>query len=144
MRSTMLLLLPALLALLAVSRVNPERQLLFKLCGRDLMRAAIFTCGGSRWRRGTGTWAEEEETLGANGMQAEFLKSPFNRFHLPKRLLDRLASSSGEEWSSSPDILEEMLKAFPNSPRDKRKFNQTHADICCRRGCTRRQMNFLC
>lgn len=25
-----------------------------KLCGREFIRAVIFTCGGSRWRRGVG------------------------------------------------------------------------------------------
>uniref|UniRef100_A0A4W5K966 Insulin-like domain-containing protein n=1 Tax=Hucho hucho TaxID=62062 RepID=A0A4W5K966_9TELE len=25
-----------------------------KLCGREFIRAVIFTCGGSRWRRGGG------------------------------------------------------------------------------------------
>ncbi|XP_062437542.1 insulin-like peptide INSL5 [Rhea pennata] len=38
----------ALLSLLAAAggEANPV-----KLCGRDFVRAVVFTCGGSRWRR---------------------------------------------------------------------------------------------
>uniref|UniRef100_A0A670IVE5 Insulin-like domain-containing protein n=1 Tax=Podarcis muralis TaxID=64176 RepID=A0A670IVE5_PODMU len=32
---------------MAISEVAAEK----KLCGRDLVRAVIFSCGGSRWRR---------------------------------------------------------------------------------------------
>ncbi|XP_051868570.1 insulin-like 5a [Pristis pectinata] len=137
-----MLLLPPLLALLAVSRVSPEKPILFRLCGRELMRAVIYTCGGSRWRRGTGTGGET--ALGANRM-LEDQKSPFMGFHLPKRHLNQgLASSSGEDLSYRRDLLEEMLTAFQNPSREKRKFNQTHADLCCLRGCTKKQVSFLC
>ncbi|XP_059839591.1 insulin-like 5a [Hypanus sabinus] len=133
MRST-LLLLPSLLALLAASRVSAEKPLLFRLCGRDLMRAVIYTCGASRWRRET----RLNELL-------EDQKSPFVGFHPSKRLLAQgLGSTSGEDSSYRPDLLEEMLAVYRNPSRDKRLFNHTHADLCCRRGCTKKQMSFLC
>ncbi|XP_062921018.1 insulin-like 5a [Mobula hypostoma] len=133
MRST-LLLLPPLLALLAVSRVSPEKPTLLRLCGRDLIRAVVYMCGASRWRRETGP----NEML-------EHQKPPFVGFHLSKRLLAQgLGSSSGEDSSYRRDLLEDMLAVYQNAPRDKRLFNQTHADLCCRRGCTKRQISFFC
>uniref|UniRef100_A0A8C0G4G0 Insulin-like domain-containing protein n=1 Tax=Chelonoidis abingdonii TaxID=106734 RepID=A0A8C0G4G0_CHEAB len=36
--------------LIAVSDVKGEGNYM-KLCGRDFVRAVVFTCGGSRWRR---------------------------------------------------------------------------------------------
>uniref|UniRef100_A0A672NID8 Insulin-like domain-containing protein n=1 Tax=Sinocyclocheilus grahami TaxID=75366 RepID=A0A672NID8_SINGR len=29
-----------------------------KLCGREFIRAVIFTCGGSRWRRKMNLWSK--------------------------------------------------------------------------------------
>uniref|UniRef100_A0A8C8R810 Insulin-like domain-containing protein n=1 Tax=Pelusios castaneus TaxID=367368 RepID=A0A8C8R810_9SAUR len=37
-------------SLIAVSDVKGEGNYM-KLCGRDFVRAVVFTCGGSRWRR---------------------------------------------------------------------------------------------
>nr|XP_057925294.1 relaxin-3-like [Doryrhamphus excisus] len=53
----------AVLMLLCV-RCGTQAQVLddtstLRLCGRALLRAVVFTCGGSRWRRLT----EEEETF---------------------------------------------------------------------------------
>ncbi|KGL84734.1 Relaxin-3, partial [Tinamus guttatus] len=42
----------ALLALLlAVTDQASGEGAPVKLCGRDFVRAIVFTCGGSRWRR---------------------------------------------------------------------------------------------
>lgn len=46
-----LLLLPLLLcAAVHVSQVRGEVKAV-KLCGREFLRAVVYTCGGSRWRR---------------------------------------------------------------------------------------------
>lgn len=37
-----------------MSRLMMPRDYGVKLCGREFIRAVIFTCGGSRWRRSTG------------------------------------------------------------------------------------------
>ncbi|MBN3302227.1 REL3 protein, partial [Amia calva] len=39
-----------LLALSAIAQVQGEVKVV-KLCGREFIRAVIYTCGGSRWRR---------------------------------------------------------------------------------------------
>lgn len=36
-----------------MSRLVIPRDYGVKLCGREFIRAVIFTCGGSRWRRST-------------------------------------------------------------------------------------------
>ncbi|XP_029301169.1 prorelaxin H1 [Cottoperca gobio] len=36
-----------------VSRLLTQRDYGVKLCGREFIRAVIFTCGGSRWKRST-------------------------------------------------------------------------------------------
>ncbi|TSY69822.1 Relaxin-3 [Bagarius yarrelli] len=48
------LLIPVLLCGMCVcARAVQERDYGVKLCGREFIRAVIFTCGGSRWRRVT-------------------------------------------------------------------------------------------
>lgn len=53
-----LLLLTVLLCVLCVAQAQDNTNTL-KLCGRAFVRAVVFTCGGSRWRRMMG----EEEPL---------------------------------------------------------------------------------
>lgn len=36
-----------------MSRMMVPRDYGVKLCGREFIRAVIFTCGGSRWKRST-------------------------------------------------------------------------------------------
>lgn len=55
-----LLLLATLLCLLCVTEVHTQDNTnTLRLCGRAFVRAVVFTCGGSRWRRTMG----EEETF---------------------------------------------------------------------------------
>ncbi|KGL92448.1 Relaxin-3, partial [Charadrius vociferus] len=48
-RGTVLAL--ALLALLVTAREGRGEGNTVRLCGRDFVRAVVFTCGGSRWKR---------------------------------------------------------------------------------------------
>uniref|UniRef100_A0A671UQK1 Insulin-like domain-containing protein n=1 Tax=Sparus aurata TaxID=8175 RepID=A0A671UQK1_SPAAU len=55
-----LLLLALVLCMLCVAHVQTQENTnKIRLCGRALMRAVVFTCGGSRWRRLMG----EEEIM---------------------------------------------------------------------------------
>ncbi|XP_026201980.1 relaxin-3-like [Anabas testudineus] len=46
-----LVVLPLLLwAMVCVVQVRAEMKAV-KLCGREFLRAVVYTCGGSRWRR---------------------------------------------------------------------------------------------
>lgn len=49
MRGTVLAL--ACLALLLLAREGKGEGNTVRLCGRDFIRAVVFTCGGSRWKR---------------------------------------------------------------------------------------------
>ncbi|XP_045907846.1 relaxin-3-like [Micropterus dolomieu] len=53
-----LLMLATLLCMLCVAQVQTQENTL-RLCGRAFLRAVVYTCGGSRWRRLMG----EEQTL---------------------------------------------------------------------------------
>lgn len=47
----LLVVLPLLLlAVVQVEQVRAEVKAV-KLCGREFLRAVVYTCGGSRWRR---------------------------------------------------------------------------------------------
>uniref|UniRef100_A0A8B9EKU4 Uncharacterized protein n=1 Tax=Anser cygnoides TaxID=8845 RepID=A0A8B9EKU4_ANSCY len=48
--ATTLLALAALALLAAAHQAHGEGNAV-KLCGRDFVRAIVFTCGGSRWKR---------------------------------------------------------------------------------------------
>ncbi|GLD51275.1 relaxin-3-like protein [Lates japonicus] len=55
-----LLLLAMLLCVLCVAQVQTQDNTnTLRLCGRAFVRAVVYTCGGSRWRRLMG----EEDTL---------------------------------------------------------------------------------
>ncbi|KAK3568106.1 hypothetical protein QTP86_030884, partial [Hemibagrus guttatus] len=46
-----LLLVCVLASLLACMPRTEASQIPIKLCGREFLRAVVYTCGGSRWRR---------------------------------------------------------------------------------------------
>ncbi|XP_060786721.1 insulin-like 5b [Neoarius graeffei] len=46
-----LLLVCVLVPLLACAPPTEASQLPMRLCGREFLRAIVYTCGGSRWRR---------------------------------------------------------------------------------------------
>uniref|UniRef100_A0A3B3QDI1 Relaxin 1 n=1 Tax=Paramormyrops kingsleyae TaxID=1676925 RepID=A0A3B3QDI1_9TELE len=85
-----------------------------KLCGREFIRAVIFTCGGSRWRRtGAGGGGKREPAL----RQREKASPLFPR-------------SRSTPW------------AYPN--RRKRNFSLGLAGMCCNLGCTKNDIGRLC
>lgn len=55
-----LLLLAMLLCVLCAAQVQTQDSTnTLRLCGRAFLRAVVYTCGGSRWRRLVG----EDQTL---------------------------------------------------------------------------------
>ncbi|XP_016139142.1 insulin-like 5b [Sinocyclocheilus grahami] len=48
----MKLVLLAVLLVLAAWADSAQAQKALRLCGREFFRAVVYTCGGSRWRRG--------------------------------------------------------------------------------------------
>ncbi|XP_066548078.1 insulin-like peptide INSL5 [Amia ocellicauda] len=60
-----------LLALSAIAQVQGEVKVV-KLCGREFIRAVIYTCGGSRWRR----VPSERELAGPDGEDVDSQEVP--------------------------------------------------------------------
>ncbi|XP_052444579.1 relaxin-3-like [Carassius gibelio] len=86
-----------------------------KLCGREFIRAVIFTCGGSRWRRSTSQPGQ--------------------------LLLDR----DEELSLSVSDLMSVLSdrKRDPGDRR-RRNFSMGLAGMCCHQGCTKNDIGLLC
>ncbi|XP_073681254.1 prorelaxin H1 [Garra rufa] len=104
-----------------------------KLCGREFIRAVIFTCGGSRWRRTASQHGpllldeyqdrDEELSLRADPSLSELLPVMSDR-HTDDRRRDAL------DW--------------PRPDRRKRNFSLGLAGMCCNQGCTKNDIGRLC
>ncbi|XP_020789027.1 insulin-like 5a [Boleophthalmus pectinirostris] len=75
-------LVPVALLLLctALLRVQAQEVKAVKLCGREFLRAVVYTCGGSRWRR-SGTEDDgslSEESAGTWGPRMELRRRDMN------------------------------------------------------------------
>uniref|UniRef100_A0A3B5LCZ4 Insulin-like domain-containing protein n=1 Tax=Xiphophorus couchianus TaxID=32473 RepID=A0A3B5LCZ4_9TELE len=72
MRSSLQLGVLLCCLLCAANLQAQENRNSMRLCGRALVRALVFTCGGSRWRRHLG---EEEKEKGFLPDEPDFVKS---------------------------------------------------------------------
>ncbi|NP_001116338.1 insulin-like peptide INSL5 precursor [Takifugu rubripes] len=116
-----LVVLPLLLlAVVQVEQVRAEAKAV-KLCGREFLRAVVYTCGGSRWRRFL-----SETDMDADG------ETMFACFIMPageQNSLESLSSSSSS--SLSPHLT-------------RRDFNNIVTNMCCQVGCRKSDLTFLC
>ncbi|XP_061086554.1 relaxin-3b [Conger conger] len=87
-----------------------------KLCGREFIRAVIFTCGGSRWRRGPVSSGD-----GARGPGVP--------------ALGRGARSAS---------LEDILGALRSAGRAERDVVVGLSNACCKWGCSKNEISSLC
>ncbi|XP_072550136.1 relaxin-3a [Salminus brasiliensis] len=125
-----------------------------KLCGREFIRAVIFTCGGSRWRRSImstddlpldpfGTEDREAtdgwvlpagpETLVQQGVEASSLG--LSRSRQEGAMFSRPARSL---------ISEEVLEALRTSSRKGRDVVVGLSNACCKWGCSKSEISSLC
>ncbi|XP_058494817.1 insulin-like 5a [Solea solea] len=113
-----LVFLPLLLwAVVSVQQVRAEVKAV-KLCGREFLRAVVYTCGGSRWRR---FFTESDmEALPAGEHSS----------------LENLSSSSGASSSSS--------SSNSGSELTRRDINNILTTVCCQVGCRKSDLTFLC
>uniref|UniRef100_A0A8C8SQ30 Relaxin-3 n=1 Tax=Pelusios castaneus TaxID=367368 RepID=A0A8C8SQ30_9SAUR len=118
---------------------NPPYGL--KLCGREFIRAVIFTCGGSRWRRAgdldilTGPPSEEDS--------AESASSEWDASHLPGMLPHQEISSDYQErWRGkrSHGLAEQGWL----SARAVRDVMAGLSSSCCKWGCSKSEISSLC
>ncbi|XP_061702904.1 relaxin-3-like [Syngnathoides biaculeatus] len=118
-----------------------------KLCGREFIRAVIFTCGGSRWRRSLRTSAEDlfsshqdsSEELSHNPVMENILHR--------NRDLDFMSGENQERIFSRPTrsfITEEILEALRKADRKGREVVLGLSNACCKWGCSKSEISSLC
>ncbi|KAM7009200.1 relaxin-3b [Tautogolabrus adspersus] len=117
-----------------------------KLCGREFIRAVIFTCGGSRWRR----------SLGDSALTGE---EAFDSWHMNP--IPQLASeqdpADSQTWkdhtsngaagffrSARSPISEEVLEALRSADRKGRDVVVGLSNACCKWGCSKSEISSLC
>uniref|UniRef100_A0A8C5T3B2 Insulin-like domain-containing protein n=1 Tax=Malurus cyaneus samueli TaxID=2593467 RepID=A0A8C5T3B2_9PASS len=117
MRSTAVAL--ACLVLLLLAQEGKGEGNTVRLCGRDFIRAVVFTCGGSRWRRhltGDADFSSHtEQGLGIHSEEPQDVK--------PEQDLQN---------SSKVSVL------------NKREAAKLLTTSCCNVGCSRREISSLC
>ncbi|XP_062874933.1 relaxin-3a [Trichomycterus rosablanca] len=144
----------ALCLLLAGVRAIDRPSYGVKLCGREFIRAVIFTCGGSRWRRSITSTDE---------LSLDTFSSDFND------AADSWGRSSGPNFffqhDSEPDsfgmaqngqegdgfsrpvrslISDDVLEALRSSSRMGRDVVIGLSNACCKWGCSKSEISSLC
>ncbi|KAG5272997.1 hypothetical protein AALO_G00171600 [Alosa alosa] len=136
-----------------------------KLCGREFIRAVIFTCGGSRWKRAMNLdlllRSDNDPIQLGSLIVASEKAGMFNR--PPSTDLMRIAEQTMPPFSVSLfSSLADFLKLFDDQKqtgaesneqqlsyklhfdRKKRNFSHGLAGICCNQGCTKNDIGRLC
>uniref|UniRef100_H3AXF1 Insulin-like 5a n=1 Tax=Latimeria chalumnae TaxID=7897 RepID=H3AXF1_LATCH len=140
--------------LVTVSEVKGEGMFV-KLCGREFIRAVIYTCGGSRWRR---LLDEPPQELPGITISFFFINLICFLFHLAtilkwhsiqykiNRLIYSLNTRMQNEdfFSHRPHFVEELLETAQNSARKRRDLNQILTTACCQWGCSKKELISLC
>ncbi|XP_032047799.1 insulin-like peptide INSL5 [Aythya fuligula] len=138
MRSTLLAL--AALALLAVARQAHGEGSAVKLCGRDFVRAIVFTCGGSRWRRDL---ADYQYLFGESSENPP--PSSENGYADPLTYTDRrLGTDSEEILNTKPETKRAVQHPRKMSMLRKREVAKLLTTSCCSVGCSERDISSLC
>ncbi|KAL6097013.1 uncharacterized protein ACO6RY_06204 [Pungitius sinensis] len=149
------------------SRLMMPRDYGVKLCGREFIRAVIFTCGGSRWRRATGgggdpfprrslsdVTVEENHHTWQSGPEftADDLSPPQNAGSLSLADLLALYGATGDGPSLADLALQQTTvlgqrdgeRAAAVSSKKKRNFSLGVAGKCCNQGCSKNDIGRLC
>ncbi|KAM6199361.1 insulin-like peptide INSL5 [Sarcoramphus papa] len=137
MRGTVLAL--ALLALLMAAHEGKGEGNTVKLCGRDFVRAIVFTCGGSRWKRDLTDYRylfESENPL------------PFsqenNGYADDSMYTDQRLETDSEEIQVKPETERALQRTRKMSMLKKREVAKLLTTSCCSIGCSERDISSLC
>ncbi|XP_062392508.1 relaxin-3b [Sardina pilchardus] len=125
-----------------------------KLCGREFIRAVIFTCGGSRWKRSLGMPGElENEPLSSLDTESTDRWIPDSATGASyKQHLEAEApawpgqSEDGGVFNRQARSLisEEVLEALRTSDRKGRDVVVGLSNACCKWGCSKSEISSLC
>ncbi|XP_048800270.1 insulin-like peptide INSL5 [Lagopus muta] len=140
MKSTLLTL--AALCLLAVLHRAEGEGNAVKLCGRDFVRAIVFTCGGSRWKRDLANYqylfAESSESSLSSSQESggSSEPSPFAAQGL----------GAADEQSQEGRAQEErdVKRSRKVAVLKKREVAKLLTTSCCSVGCSERDISLLC
>ncbi|XP_028317128.1 relaxin-3b [Gouania willdenowi] len=117
-----------------------------KLCGREFIRAVIFTCGGSRWRRSTGDTALiREENLNPWNTNSIHHLSSNQEPAEPQTWMDQtLDVGTGYSRSARSAVSDELLEALRSEDRKGRDVVIGLSNACCKWGCSKSEISSLC
>ncbi|XP_015726272.1 insulin-like peptide INSL5 isoform X1 [Coturnix japonica] len=140
MRSTLLAL--AALCLLAVLHRTAGDGNAVKLCGRDFVRAIVFTCGGSRWKRDLAHYqylfAESSESSPSSAQESGGSSelSPFAAAGLED------ADEQSQEGRAQEE--RDVQRSRKVAVLKKREVAKLLTTSCCSVGCSERDISLLC
>ncbi|XP_068995869.1 relaxin-3b [Embiotoca jacksoni] len=120
-----------------------------KLCGREFIRAVIFTCGGSRWRRSAGDLAliggETFDLWNTNPIpQLPNKQEPAESQAWKDQTLDVASVAAGFSRSARSLISENVLEALRSVDRKGRDVVVGLSNACCKWGCSKSEISSLC
>uniref|UniRef100_A0A3B4TBG2 Relaxin-3 n=1 Tax=Seriola dumerili TaxID=41447 RepID=A0A3B4TBG2_SERDU len=131
-----------------------------KLCGREFIRAVIFTCGGSRWRRSIGDSGNTRFTpLFLSALIGEEAFDPWVKNPIPQltseqdpveskawkdQALDVASLAAGFSRLARSPISEEVLEALRSADRKGRDVVVGLSNACCKWGCSKSEISSLC
>uniref|UniRef100_A0A1A8L8W8 Relaxin-3 n=2 Tax=Nothobranchius TaxID=28779 RepID=A0A1A8L8W8_9TELE len=122
-----------------------------KLCGREFIRAVIFTCGGSRWKRSLRGPADvpEDPFSSHQDESSEGLNPSFSVESLLQRNKDlSFTSRNNQEGvfsrSTRSFITDEILEALRKADRKGRDVVVGLSNACCKWGCSKSEISSLC
>ncbi|XP_006161071.1 LOW QUALITY PROTEIN: relaxin-3 [Tupaia chinensis] len=110
-----------------------------KLCGREFIRAVIFTCGGSRWRR--------SDSLAGEAVGDAFLNAEADTDRLAGELDEAVSSSEWLSPNKSPQAFyggRPGWQGTPGAPRGSRDVLAGLSGNCCKWGCSKSEISSLC
>ncbi|XP_076154972.1 relaxin-3a [Alosa pseudoharengus] len=133
-----------------------------KLCGREFIRAVIFTCGGSRWRRSLRSTDLLQDSLDPVDDDQSSDRWLVDDDSLPSSPLVQAGGAAGAEpgeevardwWrhqggvfsrSARSLITNEILEALRTSDRKGRDVVVGLSNACCKWGCSKSEISSLC
>ncbi|XP_026216181.1 relaxin-3b [Anabas testudineus] len=120
-----------------------------KLCGREFIRAVIFTCGGSRWRRSTGYSAligEDSFDPWNTNLIPDLTREQDSAESHPwkHQTLDVASVDAGFSRAARSPVSEEVLETLLSADRKGRDVVVGLSNACCKRGCSKSEISSLC
>ncbi|KAM6965793.1 relaxin-3a isoform 2-T2 [Tautogolabrus adspersus] len=121
-----------------------------KLCGREFIRAVIFTCGGSRWKRSLRSADSSEDPFSSRqdessvGMSHNFVVDGLLQGTRDLSITSRDNQEDVFSRKARSFITEEILEALRKADRKGRDVVVGLSNACCKWGCSKSEISSLC